>query len=52
MMKLNLILEVLSAAAFGFFIGVSFPVQIAPQVTYTTTSSLETMHLILISLQK
>lgn len=32
MMKLNLILEVLSAAAFGFFIGVSFPVQIAPQL--------------------
>lgn len=33
MMNLNLILTVLSAVAFGFFIGVSFPAQmVAPQV--------------------
>ena len=31
-MKLNPLLAVLSAAAIGFFIGVSFPVQITPKV--------------------
>ncbi|TVU06665.1 hypothetical protein EJB05_09065, partial [Eragrostis curvula] len=31
-MKLNRVLTVLSAAAFGFFIGVSFPVQITPKL--------------------
>ncbi|GJN03256.1 hypothetical protein PR202_ga20680 [Eleusine coracana subsp. coracana] len=31
-MKLNRILTVLSAAAFGFFIGISFPIQITPKV--------------------